>query len=217
MSIDQVKSQISSIRNNLDELERINDVYQAEQKLKEIDRKIKNTKEEIESINEDSSSLSRPLLNSLKTEEKDLEILENRYNKALDYWKRKRAQEDLKQGKLTGPDALKVQREMGLDNLREVDNQGLMIESIGENIKSANRNLVNINVELDNQGQQMDRIQNHVLGAENQVKQAGKIMTKMETKAKCVQILAFIAVIACGLLDVVLVVFIIYKMFFKNK
>ena len=48
---------------------------------------------------------------------------------------------------------------MGLDNLREVDNQGLMIDSIGQNIKSTNKNLVNINVELDNQGQQMDRIQ----------------------------------------------------------
>ena len=217
MSIDQVKSQISSIRSNLDELGKINDVYQAEQKLNEIDKKIKNTKEEIENLNEDSSSLSRPLLNSLKTEEKDLEILENQYNKYLDHWKRKRAQEDLKQGKLTGADALKVQREMGLDNLREVDNQGLIIESAGENIKIANRNLKNVNVELDNQGQQMDRIQDHVLETENQVKKTGKIMTRMETRAKCVQILAFIAVILCGLLDVVLVIFIIYKMFFKNK
>ena len=153
----------------------------------------------------------------MKTEEKELEILENQYNKAVDQWQRVRRQEDLKQGKLSGPDALKAQREMGLDNLREVDNHGLMIDSIGENIKSANKNLVNVNVELDNQGQQMDRIQDHVLQTENQVKMTGKIMTKMETRAKGVQILAFLAVILCGLLDVVLVVFIIYKFFFKKN
>ena len=63
---------------------------------------------------------------------------------------KKRREQDLIEGKLTGADALKAQREIGLENMKEVDNQGLIVDSIGENIKTANVNLTNINNELQN-------------------------------------------------------------------
>ena len=205
MSLESVRSMIDSIRSNLDELSGIKDLYDAERKLQEIDKKIKNVREEIEIMNEDGSSFTQPLLKSLKTEEKDLDILEIQYNKSVEQWKRLKRIEDLKEGKLTGADTQQAKREMQLDNLKEVDNQGLMIDSIHNNIKNANNNLVNINTELDNQGQKIDRIENHVLEAENQVKKTGKVMTKLENRAKCIQFLAFFAVIILGLFDVALI------------
>ena len=212
MSLESVKDRIASIKRNLDELSIIKEVYEAEQKLREIEQKIKRTKEEIESINEDTS-ISRPLLNSLKSEEKDLKIYENKYKNLVDYWEKKRRQEELISGNLTGANAIKAQRELALENQKEVDNQGLIIDSIGENIKNANVNLVNINNELQNQGEQMNRIQEKTLETENQVKQTGKIMTRMEVRAKCIQILTFLAVFIFGLFDVVLVTFLLIRKF----
>lgn len=212
MSLESVKDRIASIKRNLDELSIIKEVYEAEQKLREIEQKIKRTKEEIESINEDTS-ISRPLLNSLKSEEKDLKIYENKYKNLVDYWEKKRRQEELISGNLTGANAIKAQRELALENQKEVDNQGLIIDSIGENIKNANVNLVNINNELQNQGEQMNRIQEKTLETENQVKQTGKIMTRMEGRAKCIQILTFLAVFIFGLFDVVLVTFLLIRKF----
>ena len=217
MSIDTVKSRVNSIKNDLEELSTINELYEAEQKLKEIGEKIRKANSEIEDINSDESSYKKPLLNSLKSYEKDLRIYEGKYQNQVQYWEKKRRQEDLVRGNLTGADAMKAQREMGLDNIKEVDNQGLMINSIGENIKGANANLTNINNELQNQGEQMNRIQDHTNEIDSQVKQTGKIMTKMEGRAKCIQILAFLAVILVGLADVGLAVAYIIKIIPKGK
>ena len=216
MSIEVVQSRIRSIKSDLDEMTTINELYEAEQKLKQIDEKIKKAKYEIEEINADESSYTRPLLNSLRSDEKDLEIYQKKYQNLVTYWQKKRMQEDLVSGNLTGSNAIKAQREMGLDNIKEVDNQGLIIDSIGENIKSANANLVNVNNELQNQGEQINRIQQNNNEIDSQVKQTGKIMTKMEGRAKCVQILAFMAVILMGIADVGLVVVLIVKMFGWN-
>ena len=126
---------------------------------------------------------------------------------------KKRREQDLLEGKLTGADALKAQREIGLENVKEVDNQGLIIDSIGENIKTANVNLTNINTELQNQGEQMNRIQEKTLETESQVKQTGKIMTKMEGRAKCIQIVTCIAVVVFALFDVVWLTFLFIHKF----
>ena len=213
MSLDSIKHRIDSIKLNFEELSIIKELYEAEQKLNEINEKIKKTKNEIEEIQMDEASYSKPLLNSLKSEEKDLEILEKKYNSQAEIWGRKRNQEDLINGKLSGADALKAQKEMGLQNLKEVDNQGLIIDSIGENIKSANVNLVNVNNELKNQGEQMNRIQEKTHETESQVKQTAKIMTKMERRAKGIQIVTFIAVIVCGLFDIFWLIFLIVRKF----
>ena len=212
-TIDDVKRRVISIKENLEELSFIKELYEAEQKIKDIQDKIKKTKNDIEEIQSDETGLSKPLLSSIKSEEKELEIIENKLANKIEYWEKKRKQEDLINGKLTGADALKTQREMGLDNLKEVDNQGLIIDSIGENIKVANANLVNINAELDNQGQQMNRIQEKTHETESQVKQTAKIMNKMEGRAKCIQVIAFIAIIVCGLFDIFWLVFLIVRKF----
>ena len=200
MSIKQVQDRLESIKINLDRLQKTSELYEAERIINEITDKIRVTKKQLEDFQTDQSSYSKPLLSSLRSYEKDLEIYENKLNFQQEKWDKKRREQDLIEGKLTGADALKAQREIGLENMKEVDNQGLIVDSIGENIKSANVNLTNINNELQNQGEQMNRIQEKTLETESQVKQTGKIMTKMEGRAKCIQIITCFAVVIFGLL-----------------
>ena len=213
LSIKQIQDRLESIKINLDRLQKTNELYEAERIISEITEKLRVTKKQIEDFQNDESSYSKPLLNSLRSYEKDLEIYEKKFNGQKEKWEQKRREQDLIEGKLTGADALKAQREIGLENMKEVDNQGLIIDSIGENIKTANVNLTNINNELQNQGEQMNRIQEKTLETESQVKQTGKIMTKMEGKAKCIQIITCIAVVVFGLFDVVWITFLLINKF----
>ena len=212
-STKHLKSLILNITTKLNELEMITDLYQATQQLNDIKKKIEDANNEIQEIND--GDLSKPLLNTLKSDEQELKVLQTKYKKQLDKWERERNRQKLISGELTGADALKAQREMGLDNIKEVDNQGLIIDSIGDIIKGANANLVNINNELQDQGEQMNRIQEKTLETETQVKQTGKIMVRMEGRAKCIQIITFIAVVVLGLFDIVWIVFLIIKNFKK--
>ena len=211
MSIKQVQDRLESIKINLDRLQKTSELYEAERIINEITDKIRVTKKQLEDFQTDQSSYSKPLLSSLRSYEKDLEKNENKLNFQQEKWDKKRREQDLIEGKLTGADALKAQREIGLENMKEVDNQGLIVDSIGENIKSANVNLTNINNELQNQGEQMNRIQEKTLETESQVKQTGKIMTKMEGRAKCIQIITCFAVVIFGLFDVVWIVFLLLR------
>ena len=209
----QIQDRLESIKINLDRLQKTTELYEAERIIKEISEKISVTRRQIDDFQNDESTYSKPLLNSLKSYEKDLDIYENKFNTQKEKWEKKRREQDLLEGKLIGADALKAQREIGLENVKEVDNQGLIIDSIGENIKTANVNLTNINTELQNQGEQMNRIQEKTLETESQVKQTGKIMTKMEGRAKCIQIVTCIAVVVFALFDVVWLTFLFIHKF----
>ena len=213
MSIKQIQDRLDSIKINLDRLQKTSELYEAERIITEITDKLRVTKKQIEDFQGDESSYSKPLLNSLKSYEKDIEIYENKLNTQKEKWDKKRREQDLLEGKLSGADALKAQREIGLENLKEVDNQGLIIDSIGEKVKGANVNLTNINAELQNQGEQMNRIQEKTLETESQVKQTGKIMTKMEGRAKCIQIITCLAVVVFGLFLIVWIVFLFVHKF----
>ena len=216
MSIDDVKRNIERINSYLREIASVTEVYQANQILEDIEKRINSSKEILDDLNSEENSASKPLLNSIKSETKDLEICEKKYKAEVEKWNNRKLQQDLINGTLTGADALKAQRMIGLENVKEVDNQGLIIDSIAENVKGANVNLTNINAELKNQGEQMNRIQKETLETESQVKQTAKIMTKMEGRAKCIQILSFIAIIVFGLMDIFLLVFLILKLVKKK-
>ena len=201
---------------SLEKLDNNSNCSQAEQILSDTDKLIKKAYEIIEDINSDNSLTGR-LLDSAKTEERDLDIYEKKYKEQAEKWAKERRKQDLIDGKLTGADAIKGQREMACDNVREVDNQGLMIDDIAENIKTANVNLTNVNVGLNEQGEQMNRVQKITLETESQVKQTGKIMNRMEGRAKCIQIITFLAVVLFGLFDIFWIVFLCIKKFYWDK
>ena len=110
---------------------------------------------------------------------------------------------------LEGVDRMKTEREILLDNQKEVDNQGLIIDNIQENVKAVGVNLANINTDLEVQGEKMDRIQDKVLQTEDEVKKTGKIMNKIERRHNCMKIVTLIAIILFALFDIAWIVFLI--------
>ena len=198
------------------------DVYQNEREIKELESILSklNTKiEECDGDIQDSSNQSnrKPLLNKLSQYKSDLEIAKNKLNEKKNTWKNAKNIELLKEGKLTGSDKIKTERDMLMNQHKETDYQGEIIDSIASNIKGANTNLVGINTELKNQGEQMNRIQDHALNAEAEVKQTEKIMTKMERRQKCMKIIGGLAVVVFGIFDVFWLIFFIIKHFTKNN
>ena len=192
------------------------DVYQNEREIKELESILSklNTKiEECDGDIQDSSNQSnrKPLLNKLSQYKSDLEIAKNKLNEKKNTWKNAKNIELLKEGKLTGSDKIKTERDMLMNQHKETDYQGEIIDSIASNIKGANTNLVGINTELKNQGEQMNRIQDHALNAEAEVKQTEKIMTKMERRQKCMKIIGGLAVVVFGIFDVFWLIFFIIK------
>ena len=192
------------------------DVYQNEREIKELESILSklNTKiEECDGDIQDSSNQSnrKPLLNKLSQYKSDLEIAKNKLNEKKNTWKNAKNIELLKEGKLTGSDKIKTERDMLMNQHKETDYQGEIIDSIASNIKGANANLVGINTELKNQGDQMNRIQDHALNAEDEVKKTEKIMTKMERRQKCMKIIGGLAVVVFGIFDVFWLIFFIIK------
>ena len=157
------------------------------------------------------TSNKKPLLSKLNQYKSDLEIAKNKLNEKKNKWKTAYNIELLKEGKLTGADKIKTERDMIMDQHKETDYQGDIIGSIATNIKGANRNLEGINEELKNQGDQMNRIHDHAMNAETEVKQTEKIMTKMERRQKCMKIIGGFAVIIFGIFDIFWLIFWLIK------
>ena len=202
----KIKEQLKTIDSQLNELKNTTDLYQAKSLIEKIETLINKINNEISE--EDDDGNLQPLL---KSELYDLEIHTNNLNKLKDHWRIEENIEKLKNGELEGADAEEAKRAENLKHMKQVDNQGLIVDSIANNVKDANNNLNNINAELNNQGQQIDSIQKKTNEMENQINKTGKVMTRIEGRAKCVQILAFMAVILCGLFDAVSLGFLIKK------
>ena len=208
--------QVEQLDKRVNNLNPEGDVYQNEREIKELESILSklNTKiDECDGDIQDSSNQSnrKPLLNKLSQYKSDLEIAKNKLNEKKNIWKNAKNIELLKEGKLTGSDKIKTERDMLMNQHKETDYQGEIIDSIASNIKGANTNLVGINTELKNQGEQMNRIQDHALNAEAEVKQTEKIMTKMERRQKCMKIIGGLAVVVFGIFDVFWLIFFIIK------
>lgn len=202
---------IERLKNKIDRLDENGDVYQTKNDIETYEKNYNRLSEKLNDITEGESNLEKPLISKVNQMKSDLEIILNLINRKKEAIKRKYNIELLKNGELTGADKIKTERDMIMDQHKETDFQGNMIDSIASNIKGANNNLVNINTELKNQGEQMNRIQEKTLETESQVKQTGKIMTKMEGRAKCIQIITCFAVVIFGLFDVVWIVFLLLR------
>ena len=198
------------------------DTYRNKQEFEDLERMYKhlyNKLDECDSELQDSSFTSnkKPLLSKLNQYKSDLEIAKNKLNEKKNRWKTQYNVELLKEGKLTGADKIKTERDMILDQHKETDYQGNIIDSIASNIKDTNRNLEGINTELKDQGDQMNRIHDHAMAAESEVKQTEKIMTKMERRQKCMKIIGGIAVVVLGLADAAWLIYWIITKIIKSS
>ena len=188
------------------------DAYRNKQEFEDLEnmyKKLYSKLDECDADIQDSSFTSnkKPLLSKLNQYKSDLEIAKNKLNEKKNRWKTAYNMELLKEGKLTGADKIKTERDMIIDQHKETDYQGEIIGSIASNIKGANRNLEGINEELKNQGDQMNRIHDHAMNAETEVKQTEKIMTKMERRQKCMKVVGGCAVVFFGIFDIFWLIF----------
>jgi chromosome segregation ATPase len=211
-----LSNDIERLKSRIDNLDENGDVYQSKNEIDTYEKNYNRLCERLNDITEGESNLEKPLISKVNQMKSDLEIILNLLNRKKEGINKKYNFELLKNGELTGADKIKTERDMIMDQHKQIDYQGDMIDSIGSNIKSANNNLVNINTELKNQGEQMNRIQDHVANAESEVKQTEKIMTRMERRQKCMKIVGGCSVVILGIFDVFWLVFWLIK-FFGNK
>ena len=211
--IKSLEIQVEQLDKRVNNLNPEGDVYQNEREIKELEAIFTKLNKDIEDcdgdIQDSSISNRKPLLSKLNQYRNDLDIARNKLNQKKNIWKNAKNIELLKEGKLTGSDKIKTERDMLMGQHKETDYQGEIIDSIASNIKGANANLVGINTELKNQGDQMNRIQDHAMNAEVEVKQTEKIMTKMERRQKCMKIIGGLAVVVFGIFDVFCLIFFI--------
>ena len=195
--------------------------YRNKQELEDCEKIYQKLNSQIEDydndIQESTASNKKPLISKLSQYKSDLEIAKNKLNEKKNKWQTQYNMELLKEGKLSGADKIKTERDMILQQHKETDYQGEIINSIASNIKDSNRNLEGINNELKNQGEQMNRIHDHAMNANTQVKQTEKIMTKMESRQKCMKIIGVLAAILLGIFDIFLLLFFIIRRFTNNK
>ena len=210
-----LSNDIERLKARIERLDENGDVYQNKNDIETYEKNYNRLYEKLNDITEGDSNLEKPLISKVNQCKSDLEIISNLLNRKKEAIKKKYNIELLKGGELSGADKVKTERDMIMDQHKETDYQGNMIDSIASNIKSANNNLVNINTELKNQGEQMNRIQDHVANAESEVKQTEKIMTGMERRQKCMKIVGGCAVVILGIFDVFWLVFWLIKYFGK--
>ena len=189
------------------------DVYNMERSIQELnanydklDDRYSRLKEEIE----EQPDCEKPLINKLKTIQNDLKKFKKKMKEKEDKLGKLKRISKFYDGELEGAEKMKAERDIMLQDHKNIDNQGLIIDSIQENVKAVGQNLTNINTELDSQGQKMDRIQEKVLETEDQVKKTGKIMGKMEKRQNCMKILTVIAIIIFALFDLAWIAFLLY-------
>ena len=221
MSDEDIKNfgyKVERLKNGIDSLNPSADVHETKLKIEELQKMLDNLErdgEDLDSEIQDSSILSnkKPLLNKLGQSKGDLEIAKNNLNKKKSQWQTKYNIELLKAGQLQGADRMKTERDMIVEQHKETDIQGDIINEIASNVKGANENLVGINSELRNQGEQIQRIHNTALDAQKDVNQADTKITQMTKRQKCMKIVAALAIILFGIFDVVLLVYMVLKKF----
>ena len=204
---------IERLKKRIENLDENGDVYQNKNDIETYEKNYNRLTERLNDITEGESNLEKPLISKVNQMKSDLEITLNLLHRKKEGINKKQTFELLKNGELTGADKIKTERDMIMDQHKQIDFQGDMIDSIGSNIKSANNNLTNMNTEIKNQGEQMNRIQDHVANAESEVKQTEKIMTRMERRQKCMQIVGGCSVVILGIFDAFWLVFWLIKRF----
>ena len=208
LDLDELLLNIDGVEDDKD------DVYNMERNIQElnanydkIDDRYSKIKEEIE----EQPDNEKPLINKLKSIEYDMSKCKKKITEKEAKVEKLKRMDKYYEGELEGAEKMKAERDILLENQKRVDNQGLIIDSIQENVKVVGTNLNNINTELNSQGEKIDRIHGRVIETEQEVKKTAKIMNKLERKQSCSKIITVIAIILFGIFDVAFGIFCLYK------
>jgi chromosome segregation ATPase len=186
------------------------DVYQIKNDIEELEGMYNDLNSQMDDCDNDlkdsSDSNTKPLINKLTQFRSDLDIAKNKLNSKKNSWQTNYNLEMLKEGKLSGYDKKKAERDIIIDQHKETDYQGDLIKGIGEHIKGSNQNMENINAELKQQGEQIINLQGATTGISGKVSNTERVMTKIERRQVCGKVIGAIAIIAVGLADIAILV-----------
>jgi chromosome segregation ATPase len=186
------------------------DVYQIKNDIEELEGMYNDLNSQMDDCDNDlkdsSDSNTKPLINKLTQFRSDLDIAKNKLNSKKNSWQTNYNLEMLKEGKLSGYDKKKAERDIIIDQHKETDYQGDLIKGIGEHIKGSNQNMENINAELKQQGEQIINLQGTTTGISGKVSNTERVMTKIERRQVCGKVIGAIAIIVVGLADIAILV-----------
>ena len=186
------------------------DVYQIKNDIEELEGMYNDLNSQMDDCDNDlkdsSDSNTKPLINKLTQFRSDLDIAKNKLNSKKNSWQTNYNLEMLKEGKLSGFDKKKAERDIIIDQHKETDSQGDLIKGIGEHIKGSNQNMENINAELKQQGEQIINLQGTTTGISGKVSNTERVMTKIERRQVCGKVIGAIAIIVVGLADIAILV-----------
>ena len=186
------------------------DVYQIKNDIEELEGMYNDLNSQMDDCDNDlkdsSDSNTKPLINKLTQFKTDLDIAKNKLNSKKNSWQTNYNLEMLKEGKLSGFDKKKAERDIIIDQHKETDSQGDLIKGIGEHIKGSNQNMENINAELKQQGEQIINLQGTTTGISGKVSNTERVMTKIERRQVCGKVIGAIAIIVVGLADIAILV-----------
>ena len=210
-------SDIKVIGNNVEKfVKKVNnlnvndDAYQLKNDIEELEGMYNDLNSQMEDCDNDlkdsSDSNTKPLINKLTQFKTDLDIAKNKLNSKKNAWQTNYNLELLKEGKLSGYDKKKAERDIIIDQHKETDFQGELIKGIGESIKGSNQNMENINAELKQQGEQIINLQGATTGIAGKVSNTERVMTKIERRQVCGKVIGAIGIIVVGLADIAILV-----------
>ena len=211
-----LKGRIEKLRNKVENLKPTDNLSQSQDEVEEIDQDIQNTEEAIKEIDdeaEDDEELStqKPLMDKFNEYKNDFEILKNKYNKKRDEVMSAHNQELLMQGKLHGVEKKKAERDMALDQMKNIDEHELIIDDIAQNVKDANANIANMNVEVKNQGERIKNVDDKIIQMDQTVKKTEERFGGMEKRIFCRKFLLWLGIVILLLANIVIAFLIIAR------
>ena len=213
-----LNNQLTKLKSQIEKFNPSDDISKDQEDMEKLEDLIKDIETEIEEIDneieeDEDLQAKKPLLDKVSEQKNEFNIQKNNYNKKKDAARSAHSKELLMQGKLTGVERKKAQRDMALDQVKEVDEQGLMLNSIHDNVKGANENLTNMNVEVKKQGEQIDRIGDKVITIDKSVKKTGETMGEIERRNCCRKCSLVMGIIVLFLINIIMVFLILAKIF----
>ena len=184
--LDRFKNAVDGLKPSENLVQSEDEITKIEQSLNDLDEKIA----DIESQTEDEEySSQRPLMDKFSELKNDFEICKKNFYKK------------------------KAERDMALDQVKQVDEQGLIVNSIGENLKGAGANLTNINSGLKEQREQIERVGEKVVNMDTNIKKTGQLMGGIERRAFCRKFIVWLGIIVLTLANIIMIFLILAKGF----
>ena len=211
-SYKDLKINLEKFENDLNEINPSGDIFKSKTALKDLEGLIQTIKEQIKEIKKEEakikdSNYESPLLNDLTEYQNKFQDLKEKYYKMID-----NVSTNFEQKKLLDEYEKEArQRNIALDNLKELDEQGKMLDGIYRNIKESLQNILNMKAELQRQDEELKVIDQKVDGIKVTVKKTDEVFTGMEKKSFCTKFLLWLGVVILFIFDITMLFFTIAK------